>query len=46
LFEENGFCDYRTDAAGSPKPANGNEDIDEKDNEIAHANILPRTPRA
>jgi hypothetical protein len=46
MFEQNGFCDYRAYAARSPEPANGNEDMDEKDNEIAHISILSRTAKA
>jgi hypothetical protein len=46
MLEKNGFRDYRADAARSPEPANGNEDMDEKDNEIANIRILSRTAKA
>jgi hypothetical protein len=45
MFEQNGFCDYRADAARSPEPANGNEEMDQKDNGIAHISILSATAK-
>jgi hypothetical protein len=42
LLDENGFGDYRTDAARTQESGTSNDDVDEKDDEIAHLGILAR----
>jgi len=37
---ENGLGDYGTDAARTQKPGKSSDDVDEKDDEIAHLSIL------
>jgi hypothetical protein len=46
LFEKNGFRDYRAGTIWMPEPANGNNDMNQKDDKITHFNILSRTARA
>jgi len=43
LFDENGLGDDRTDAARPQEPGERSDDMNEKDDEIAHLIILPRT---
>jgi hypothetical protein len=39
LLDENGFGDYRTDAARTQESGTSSDDMDEKDDEIAHLSI-------
>ena len=43
LLDKNGLGDHRTDAARTPESGKSSEDMDEKDDEIAHPSILSRT---
>jgi len=43
LLDKNGLGDHRTDAARTPESGKRSEDMDEKDDEIAHLSILART---
>jgi hypothetical protein len=42
MFDENGLGNYGTDAARTRKSRDGGEEMDEKDQEIAHFRILAR----
>jgi hypothetical protein len=42
LFDENGLGNYRTDAARTQEPGKSNDDMDEKEDEIAHLLIITR----
>ena len=42
LFDENGLGNYRTDAARTQEPGNSSNDMDEKDEEIAHLLIITK----
>ena len=43
LFKENGLGDHRADAARTQESGKSSDDMDEKDDEIAHLSILART---
>ncbi len=43
MFNENGFGDQRTDAARPTNSEKRNDDMDEKNDKIAHLGILTRT---
>ena len=43
LLDENGFSDDRTDATWTQESGERSDDMDEKDDEIAHLRILART---
>ena len=43
LLNENGLGDHRTDAARPQESGNRSNDVDEKDDEIAHFTMLART---
>jgi hypothetical protein len=43
LLDKNGLGDHRTDAARTPESGKRSEDMDEKDDEIAHLSIIART---
>jgi hypothetical protein len=43
LLDENGLGDDRTDAARTQESGERSDDMDEKDDEIAHLSILART---
>ena len=43
LLDENGFSDDRTDATWTQESGERSDDMDEKDDEIAHLSILART---
>ena len=43
LFDENGLSDDRTDSARTHEPGERSDDMNEKDDEIAHLSILART---
>ena len=45
LLDENGFSDDRTDATWTQEPGERSDDMNEKDDEIAHLTILPRTAK-
>ena len=45
LFDENGLSDDRTDSARTHEPGERSDDMNEKDDEIAHLNILARTAK-
>jgi len=45
LLDENGLSDDRTDAARTHELGERSDDMDEKDDEIAHLTILPRTAK-
>jgi hypothetical protein len=40
MFDENGLGDYRADAPRTRKPRKGSDDMDEKDDKIAHLQII------
>jgi len=42
LLNENGLGDHRTHAARTPKSGNRSQDVDEKNDEIAHHRMLAR----
>ncbi len=42
MFDENGLGNYGTDAARTRQAGDGSEEIDEKDQEIAHCRIVTR----
>ena len=42
MFDENGFGNYGTDAAGARKSGDSREEMDEKDHEIAYFRIVAR----
>ena len=42
LLDENGFSDDRTDATWTQESGERSDDMDEKDDEIAHRSILAR----
>jgi hypothetical protein len=46
MFNENGLSNNRTDTARSPESEKRNDNMDEKDDEIAHLSILARTAKA
>jgi len=43
LLDKTGLRDHRTDAARTPESGKSSDDMDEKDDEIAHLSILVRT---
>ena len=43
MFNENGLGDHRTDAARPTNSEKRNDDMDEKNDKIAHLVILTRT---
>ena len=43
LLDENGLGDERTDAARTQEAGERSDDMNKKDDEIAHLTILPRT---
>jgi len=43
LLDENGLSDDRTNAARTQEPGKRSDDMNEKDDEIAHLSILART---
>jgi hypothetical protein len=45
LLDKNGLGDHRTDAARTPESRKRSEDMNEKDDEIAHLSILARTAK-
>lgn len=45
MFDQDGLGNYGTDAARSGKPDNGRDEMDEKDQEIAHCRIVARKPK-
>jgi hypothetical protein len=42
MFDEDGLGNYGTDVAGTRKPGDGREEMDEKDHEITLFLIVPR----
>ena len=40
VFDQNGLGDHRTDVAGPQEPGEGGDNMDEKDEEIAHLRII------
>jgi hypothetical protein len=46
LLDENGLGDYRADAARTQESGKSSDDVDEKDDEIAHLGILAGKPKA
>ena len=42
LPDENGLCDYRTDAARARESGTSNDDMDEKDDKIAHLLMIAK----
>jgi len=42
MLKENGLGDDGTDAAGPQKPGEGGNDMDEKDENIAHVGIIAK----
>jgi hypothetical protein len=46
MLSENGLDDHRTDAARPAKPEKRNDEMDEKNDKIAHIGILARTATA
>jgi len=46
LLDENGFSDDRTDATWTQESGERSDDMDEKDDEIAHRSILARNGSA
>jgi hypothetical protein len=42
LFDENGLGDHGTDAARTQEPGKRGDDMDEKDDEIAHFIIITK----
>ena len=45
MFDQDGLGNYVTDAPRSGKPDNGRDEMDEKDQEIAHCRIVARKPK-
>ena len=45
LLDENGLGDHRTDAARTQESGERSDDMDEKEDEIAHLSILAPSPR-
>jgi hypothetical protein len=43
LLDENGLGDHRADAARTQESGKSSDDMDEKDDEVAHVNILAET---
>jgi len=43
VFDENGLGDDGTDAAGTQEPGEGGDDMDEKDEEMAHLRSIAKT---
>ena len=43
MLDKNGLGDHRTDAARTPESGKSSDDMDEKDDEIAHLSIIART---
>jgi hypothetical protein len=46
LLDENGLGDYGTDATRTQESGKRNDDVDEKDDQIAHLSIAARTANA
>ena len=46
MFDENGFGDHGTDAARARESGERSDDMNEKDDEMAHCSILARTANA
>jgi hypothetical protein len=46
LLEKHGFRDHRTSAAGTGKPRDGCQQMENEDGQVAHATILPRRQTA
>jgi hypothetical protein len=46
LLDENRLGDYRADAARTQESGKSSDDVDEKDDEIAHLGILAGKPKA
>jgi len=46
MFDENGLGNHGTDAARAPDSKERNNDMDEKDDEIAHLGIVARRRNA
>jgi hypothetical protein len=46
LLDENGFGDHGTDPARAQESRNRNDDMGEKDDQIAHLSIVARTGNA
>ena len=42
VFDENGLGDDGTDAAGTQEPGEGGDDVDEKDENVAHVAIVAK----
>jgi hypothetical protein len=42
LLDENGLCNYRTDAARAQESGTSSDDMDEKDDKIAHLFIITK----
>jgi hypothetical protein len=42
MLDENGLGDHEADAARTQEPGKGNDDMDEKDSEIAHLLIITK----
>lgn len=42
VFDENGLGDHRTQAAGPQQPGEGGDDMDEKDEEMAHLRSIAK----
>ena len=45
MFDQDGLGNYGTDAAWTRKSGNGRDEMDEKDQEIAHCRIVARKPK-
>jgi hypothetical protein len=46
LLKKNGLGDYRTDAARTQESGTSSDNVDEKDDKIAHLGILAGKPNA
>jgi hemin uptake protein HemP len=46
MFNENGLGDHGADTARPPESGKSNDNMDKKDNEIAHISIVSRTANA
>jgi hypothetical protein len=46
VFDEDGFGDHGTSAAGTGKPGDGRQQMQKKDGEITHGPILAESRRA